>query len=133
MDPRIKELRLQRWKEIIVACNTSGMKKKDWMAIHHVNSKTFYCMQKKIRETELDKMEIPMSDSEGSTFPSRFVDMTSMLSHPESSTPLDAVQSASSERVLPEIMLQAGPYQLYIGKGITEATLATVLKVIRNA
>ena len=33
----------------------------------------------------------------------------------------------------PELVLQAGSYHLYIGSGITESTLATVLRVIGNA
>ena len=33
----------------------------------------------------------------------------------------------------PELMIQVGSYKLYIGSGVTEATLTTVLKVIGHA
>ena len=63
MDPRVKELRLMRWKEIIVACNTSGMTKKAWLEANHINPKTFYRKQREIRESELNRMELANLDA----------------------------------------------------------------------
>lgn len=135
MDPRIKQLRLMRWKEIIVACNTSGMKKRDWMAQNNINSRSFYRKQKEIREYELNNMELILpTDQVGVAGRTRreFVDMT-LLAKPsvgqrcteqtEYQCRVDAIQ--------PEMMLQAGRYQLYIGSKVTESTLKTVLEVLK--
>ena len=37
------------------------------------------------------------------------------------------------ESIHPELMIQTGRYKLYIGSGVSEATLSTVLKVIGHA
>ena len=130
MDPRVKELRLMRWKEIIVACNTSGMKKKEWMEANHINSKSFYRMQKEIREYELEKMPLPRLSEMNSESPQQFVDTTTIVKGLDTNR---ASMDRAGEKLAPEVMLQAGPYNLYIGSGVTEATLATVLKVIGHA
>ena len=130
MDPRVKELRLMRWKEIIVACNTSGMKKKEWMEANHINSKSFYRMQKEIREYELEKMPLPRLSEMNSESPQQFVDITTIVKGLDTNR---ASMDRAGEKLVPEVMLQAGPYNLYIGSGVTEATLATVLKVIGHA
>ena len=130
MDPRVKELRLMRWKEIIVACNTSGMKKKEWMEANHINSKSFYRMQKEIREYELEKMPLPRLSEMNSESPQQFVDITTIVKGLDTNR---ASMDRAGEKLAPEVMLQTGPYNLYIGSGVTEATLATVLKVIGHA
>ncbi len=130
MDPRVKELRLMRWKEIIVACNTSGMKKKEWMEANHINSKSFYRMQKEIREYELEKMPLPRLSEMNAESSQQFVDITTLVKGMDTNR---ASTDRAGEKMVPEVMLQAGPYNLYIGSGVTEATLATVLKVIGHA
>lgn len=42
-------MRRQKWALIIQECNESGMKKKDWLAEHHINPKQFYRWQKTLR------------------------------------------------------------------------------------
>ena len=44
-----------------------------------------------------------------------------------------ASESVVPKQITPELVIQAGRYNLYIGSGITESTLTTVLKVIGNA
>lgn len=136
MDPRVKEIRLMQWKELIIACNTSGMTKKEWMEINHINSKTFYRMQKTIREYELDKRPLPrLSEYNACSAEGQFVDVTAIIKSPEMNRPayITGPADRTGEQLSPEIMLQVGPYSLYIGSGITESTLRTVLEVIRNA
>ncbi len=58
MDARIMAMRMERWREIIVACNTSGMKKNEWMRIHNISPKMFYRKQKQLREYEMEKTGI---------------------------------------------------------------------------
>ncbi len=49
MDGVTHAIRRERWKAIIKECNESGMSKKDWLAQHKINSKTYYNWQKKLR------------------------------------------------------------------------------------
>ena len=43
-------LRREYWKNVVAACNTSGMKKQDWLKENNINSKSFYHWQKILRE-----------------------------------------------------------------------------------
>ena len=137
MDPRIMAMRLERWREIVVACNTSGMTKKEWMSIHNISPKSFYRNQKKLRDYEMKKAGITSTDIGGAEKQSEFFDLTTALTQQASEIsaqtrekPFSTVQE---KQLTPEIMIQAGPYNLYINSGVTEATLATVLKVISHA
>ena len=49
MEVMTYEMRRERWKEIINECSESGMKKRDWLADHHINPKTYYRCQRKLR------------------------------------------------------------------------------------
>ena len=61
------------------------------------------------------------------------VDMTAIISQKPGGK-ISTVQSAVPQKqITPEIMIQVGPYNLYIGSDVSEATLATVLKVIGHA
>lgn len=137
MDARIKAMRLERWREIIVACNTSGMKKKDWMKIHNISSKSFYRKQKELREYEMELAGITAADISARQKPAEFFDLTTALTQErnEISTRIkkDPISSVPQKQITPEVMIQVGSYNLYIGSGVTEATLATVLRVIGHA
>ena len=137
MDQRVKQLRLMRWKEIVVACNTSGMKKKDWLAQNNINPKSFYRKQKEIRDYELNNMELTVPTDQNAVAgktTQEFVDMTALT------RPIINQRNAGTtgyqygaDAMQPEMMLQVGTYQLYIGSRITGATLKTVLEVLKNA
>lgn len=137
MDARIMAMRMERWREIIVACNTSGMKKTEWLRIHNVSPKMFYRKQKQLREYEMEKAGITSADIPAGKKPAEFFDLTTALARQASEitaqTWVEPVNSIPQKQIIPEIMIQAGPYNLYIGSGVTEATLATVLRVIGHA
>ena len=143
LDSRVMSLRAQRWKQIIVACNTSGMKKVDWMRLHGVSEKSFYRWQTLLRRETLDEAEgsttIPEGQAEslqqriqGQEMIPGFVDVTALVTWKEG-LPKPFQSGNQSEQLTAELVIQAGRYNLYIGSGITESTLATVLKVIGNA
>ena len=135
-------LRVQHWKEIIVACNTSGMKKIDWMRLHGVSEKSFYRWQTLFRKEALDEatenaaISAEQAESlqrvQGQEMTPGFVDVTALITRKEE-LPRSCQAGNQSEQLTPELMIQAGRYNLYIGRGITESTLAMVLKVIGNA
>lgn len=127
-------LRAQRWKQIIVACNTSGMKKADWMRLHGVSEKSFYRWQTLFRNKALDEMEEAESLQrvQGQEMIPGFVDVTALIAQKEE-LPKSFQVGKQPEQLTPELMIQVGRYNLYIGSKVTESTLATVLKVISNA
>ena len=135
-------LRAQHWKQIIVTCNTSGMKKVDWMRLHGVSEKSFYRWQTLFRREALDgaaeSSKISAEQAETLQRVQRqemipgFVDVTALVTRKEE-FPKPFQEGNQAEQLIPEVMIQAGRYNLYIGSGITEATLATVLKVIDHA
>lgn len=130
MDPKIRQIRRDRWLQIILAATNSGITKKQWCKEHQVSTKTFYRWQKIIREEEAGRFQqMRLSYSPGSA-PAPTVQML-----PSVDTSDTAMESAAPvlQAIRPEIILQAGKYQMVIGGGITENTLATVLRVIGNA
>ncbi len=138
MDARIMAMRMERWREIIVACNTSGMKKKEWMRIHNISPKMFYRKQKQLREYEMEKAGLTCADIPAGQKPAEFFDLTTALTRQTNEIPTqtwaESVNNNVSQRgIKPEIMIQAGPYNLYIGSDVTETTLTTVLRVIGHA
>lgn len=137
MDARIMAMRMERWREIIVACNTSGMKKREWMQIHNISPKTFYRKQKQLREYEMEKAGLTSTDIPSGEKPAEFFDLTTALTRQTNKVPTqtwaEPINSIRQNQITPEIMIQAGPYNLYIGSGVTETTLTTVLRVIGHA
>ena len=131
--------------DIITACNASDLNKKEWMKIHNVSPKSFYRWQKILRDRALSEMEdysypILPSYAEGTSNSTvqepapGFVDMTAVMSQGvKERIPAVAETEPQQNSMKTELMIQVGSYNLYIGNGITESTLATVLKVIGNA
>ena len=128
-------IREKQWMDIITTCNASDMNKKEWMRIHNISPKNFYRWQKVLRERALNRMEeegspalLPCTEAVGEPAVQEegpeFVDMTVMAPHEA---------EAVHMQIVPELMLEVGSYHLFVGSGITETTLSTVLKVIRNA
>ena len=70
--PTAQEVRKQQWKQLIIACNNSGMSKKKWCAENGINEKSFYYYQKILRNEVLEEY------TEEPSLPS-FVDVTSNL------------------------------------------------------
>ena len=70
--PTAQEVRKQQWKQLIIACNNSGMSKKKWCAENGINEKSFYYYQKILRNELLEEY------TEEPSLPS-FVDVTSNL------------------------------------------------------
>ena len=49
MDKITHAMRREKWKSIIQECNESGMSKREWLAAHNINPKTYYDWQRKLR------------------------------------------------------------------------------------
>ena len=118
------------------------MKKIDWMRVHNVSPKNFYRWQKLLRDHALEEDygypivpdHITLSSKSQDQSPeTQFVDMTAMITRETETVRKSASESVVPKQITPELVIQAGRYNLYIGSGITESTLTTVLKVIGHA
>jgi hypothetical protein len=118
------------------------MKKVDWMRLHGVSEKSFYRWQNILRDQVLDGVEtsypivpdyVAVSDKRQAGAVPELIDMTAIISQKPGGKISPAQSAVPQKQITPEIMIQAGPYNLYIGNSVTEATLATVLKVIGHA
>lgn len=131
MDPKIKQIRRDRWLQIILAATNSGMTKKQWCEEHQISKKSFYRWQKVIREEEAEKFQqmslsyagnsVSIPINPGCTPAAQFCDLGTQPTWVDISA------------FRPEMLLQIGKYQMVVGNGISETTLATVLRVIGNA
>ena len=142
LDCRVMGIRERQWMDIITECNASHMNKKEWMKLHNISPKNFYRWQKVLRERALNKMEdygypiLPRyaegeCEASGREQVTDFVEITGIIGQEKEKG--RTLVSAEKNQIEPELMIQIGSYQLYIGSGVTESTLATVLKVIGHA
>ncbi len=135
-------LRAQRWKQIIIECNSSGMKKADWMRLHGVSDKSFYRWQTALRDQilkELEerqkgvlKQEDNFSASQCQNPNDKFADITTLITQKDGSFG-NGISNAPAGQISSEIMIQVGQYHLFIGSNVSESTLGTVLRVIGHA
>ena len=137
MDPKIKAIRREKWFRIIIAANSSGMPKKEWCKEHNVSTKTFYHWQKVIRSEEADRFQqaLQIAADAPQQLPSQRTASDFAVVYEQSGSDMTRSEefSAPQSHLQPEMMLQAGEYQLFIGSGVREATLQTVLRVIAHA
>ena len=54
MDKITHEMRMAYWTKLIQDCLSSGLSKKEWCLQNHVNEKSFYYWQRRIRENAYD-------------------------------------------------------------------------------
>ena len=146
LDPRVMNKRIQHWREIVTTCNTSGMKKTDWLRIHCISEKSFYRWQKLLRDQALAELSEEIRQpilpelariSNGEEDPENIpalVDITAMVPRKKETVPTpDYSIDPTQSQIQPELMIRVGSFSLYIGSNVTEATLSTVLKVIVHA
>lgn len=50
--------RLRQWAEIICECKASGKKVTTWCEEHGINTKTYYCWQKRVREAACEQLTL---------------------------------------------------------------------------
>lgn len=137
MNQKVAAVRAERWRQIIYECLNRDPKlsKKQWCRENGVYYRSLMYWQRRFQMEALDLMEshdaaLPVKQDSVSV--PTFADMTPQLKA------LRAEQEPVSEAVeplplAPELMIQAGSYQIYVNGSIQESTLETVLRVIRHA
>lgn len=149
MDKSTYSVKFEYWKRIVIACNnrTPGVKKSEWLEQNGINKHSFYNWQAKIRRAAAEEISVEqLSSDHGECF-----DITDSLSqssavvmqadHSEAvGSDLNnqtgfssALYKSPTSAFAPELMIQAGNCQIYVGDTIHEQTLKTVLGVLANA
>ena len=111
MDELTKQVRYQKWAEIILAANNSGLTKSEFCKQNGISRKTLYNYQKKIREDLFETM----AQSEN----------TSIVEIPVANA--EKISSGSAA------VIHAGGITIEISDGISESTLMSIGRMIRNA
>ena len=136
MDQEVHDIRVEKWKRLITEANCSGVSKVEWCRQNSINPKTFFYWQRKLRRIEAEKILYPAtlpetSGKEQSSAPSDFIDVTHLYKEKDS----NAGKSAEPVQVAftPQLMLMEGQYRVLIGNDVSEQTLVTLLRALRNA
>lgn len=115
MDRVTHTMRREKWKEIIRACNESGMKKKDWLEANHINPKTFYRWQRKLRmEIGTDLILAQKAAAENTAGNPQF-----SLIEPSSEKPVI---------LIPQAVIRNNHLCIEISEGITDDLLIRIMK-----
>ena len=129
MDREVHEIRLAQWKKIIQDANTSGMSKKEWCAAHGYSMKQFYYWQRNVRKSMIEEAR-----NKGELQLSGFAELKAPCQETTYNERNVFLETGNGSMALqPEMVLMTADCRILIGSHITEKTLATVLKVIRNA
>jgi len=129
MDRDAYEVRLNQWEKLIQEASTCGKSKKQWCIDNGVSAKQFYYWQRKVRHRAIEKScLVPEKTLPG------FATLelsAEELPHIQNATALAPdprnVNTASA------VVLCCKDYRLLIGDSISEQTLKTVLRAIKNA
>ena len=155
MDRLDYSIRMESWAKIIAEANNSGMTKRKWCQLHDIKERQFHYWQKRIRDyirehpehvfSDLSALNLHEKADEQQVFyevalsPESFVAPASGGScENNASTPaLPVEQLPTSEAMTPQnshrLTLQYDRFQLLIDDGFSESTLASVIRVIKNA
>ena len=137
MDHTTTEIRTEQWRQIVLEANGTSLTKKEFCRQNGIKEKQFYYWQRKIRRQDATRLL-----SEAALPPVQSAPIVSPCS--SSFVALDLSGSEESHRnrsslleersiLNPEVMIQINGYHLFVGEGIQETTLQTVIKVLRNA
>ncbi len=121
-----QELITAIWRERVIDANNSGLTKAEWCRQNNIKSKTFYKWQKIIQDEEIERINNDTGPDQSLTF----VELPAV----KDGHPGKPVQIPDSNlKFKPEIAINIGAQTVYVGKDVSEKTLATVVKVLTYA
>lgn len=121
MEKYTHEMRRQYWTKVIQECNTSGMRKKEWMEQNGIRSKSFYYWQKKLRlelSVEVAQKNLGFSQQE----PNR------QLSNAPVFMPVQTAQDSSAP-----VVIRYGSALIEISENVSDSFLRRILEAAGNA
>lgn len=137
MDQTTTQIRTEQWRQIVLEANGTSLTKKEFCRQNGIKEKQFYYWQRKIRRQDaagfLAEATPPQDHSISADSP---CSDTSSFVALDFSTPEDHFSDLSSSVTTvfrPELMLQLNGVQLFVGETVHEATLQSVIRVLRNA
>ncbi len=120
--PSASEEEIAKWRGIVAEGETKEGCRKEWLTSNGISTWQYYCWRKRFRQE--DGLEDPPAVT-GDNQPEFYeMNLHSGNAH---------VSGHQKQGFEPSLMLQIDRYQLFVGDGITERTLGTVLKVLSNA
>ena len=137
MNQKVAAIRTEQWRQIIQDCinRNPGISKRQWCRENGVRYRSFMYWQRKFQLKAIDLMEnhgtkLPVKQEPVSA--QAFVDMTSQLEALQTEREFSPASSELTP-LAAELMIQAGSFRIYVNGSIQEATLETVMRVIRHA
>ena len=138
MNQKVAAIRTEQWRQIIQDCinRDPDISKRQWCRENGVRYRSFMYWQRRFQLEAIDLME-----NHGTTLPVKqepvsvqaFVDMTPQLEMLQTERGSSPAGSSEPTPPVPELMIQAGSFRIYVNGSIQEATLETVMRVIRHA
>ena len=110
MDQLTREVRYSKWAEIIMAANNSGLSRAEYCRQNGIDNKSFFYYQRRIRQGLYDIAQAERS---------QLVEL-----------PISERQKTLSGVVA---VIHAGNISIEIADGISESTLMSIGRMIRNA
>ena len=110
MDEQTKEVRYGKWAEIIAAASKSGMTKTEFCRQNGISPKKFFYYQGRIREGLCDSIR--------------------SANEPFVEVPIDTTATVSTGSA---VVIHVGKISIEISDGISESTLMSIGRMIRNA
>ena len=111
MDELTREVRMNKWAEIILAANSSGLTRAEFCKQNGLSTKTFYNYQRKLRK-ELYEASLQTGNNTLVEIPI--------------SKPVERVLDATA-------IIHANGITIEIREGISETTLMNIGRMVRNA
>ncbi len=139
MNPKVADIRSAHWRQTICECINRDPKlsKRKWCQSNGIRYRSLMYWQRKFQAEALERMEnqetnLPVKG--GSTNAPVFADVTPKLVALQAGQVSAATLSEEGNpSLIPELMIQAGTYRVYVNSSIQEATLEKVLRVICRA
>ena len=137
MDQKVTEIRCEQWRRIVTECinRNTEISKRQWCEENGIRYRSLMYWQRKFQQDTLQQMDSSHTALPGSAvqvYAPAFADVTekyqAMSAHPEVPP-----QPQENHSFIPELMIQAGTYRVYVSGSLQAATLEKVMQVIGRA
>lgn len=138
MEGTIKLRRLREWAKLVLEAENSG-NKTVWCQQNGIRYRKYLYWQKHVRDYLIEHGDHSLDDiapalPAGPQGSHDLVDITARINGAAEAINSSFTQNSDSGSAsCPEVMIQVNGCQIYVGSSVSEQTLQTVLKVVRNA
>ena len=136
MDQKVAEIRNEQWRRTVYECinRDPNISRRQWCEDNGIKFRSLMYWQRKFQQEALAQMEhgeaaLPARTVE--TCVPVFADVTEKLEQLQ--TDQENRNDPCSLTIAPELIIQAGSYQIYVNGSIQMTTLEKVMRVISRA